>query len=50
LSLEGDKLSASHPGCFTPGEKAASTLWIGGWMGSRASLDGVEKREVPSPH
>jgi hypothetical protein len=27
-----------------PGERAAGTHWIGGWVGPRAGLDAVEKR------
>jgi hypothetical protein len=32
---------------FTPGEKAPSTFWIGGWVGPRAVLDAVVKRKIP---
>jgi hypothetical protein len=32
-----------------PREKAPGTHWIGGWMGSRAVLDAVMKRKIPSP-
>jgi len=28
-------------GRFIPGERAPGTRWIGGWMDSRAGLDGV---------
>jgi hypothetical protein len=42
--VEGE-WSASRPGRFTPGEKAPSTHWIGGWVGPRAGLDDVEKRK-----
>jgi hypothetical protein len=44
-ALAGDEWSASRPGRFTSAEGAHGTHWIGGWMGSRASLDGVEKRK-----
>jgi hypothetical protein len=37
--------SASRPGCFTARERAPGTHWIGGWVGPRAGLDGVEKRK-----
>jgi hypothetical protein len=30
---------------FTPGERAADTHWIGGWVGPRACLDPSEKRK-----
>jgi hypothetical protein len=36
--LDGGEWSASLPGRFTPG-----THWIGGWVGSRAGLDAVNK-------
>jgi hypothetical protein len=38
-ALVGGEWSASRPGKFTPG-----THWTGGWVGSRAGLDDVEKR------
>jgi hypothetical protein len=37
--------STSHPGRFTPGERAPVTLWIGYWVGPRAGLDDVEGRK-----
>jgi hypothetical protein len=43
LALVGGEWSASRPGLFTPGERAPSSHWIGGWVGPRASLDNVEK-------
>jgi hypothetical protein len=30
---------------FTPGERAPSTHWTGGWVNLRAGLDDVEKRK-----
>jgi hypothetical protein len=42
--------SASGPGRFTPRERALFTHWIGGWVGTRAVLDAVVKRKIPSPH
>jgi hypothetical protein len=44
----GGELSASRPGHFTPKERAPRTNWIGGWVGSRAVLDTVVKRKIPS--
>jgi hypothetical protein len=41
-ALVGDEWSASHPGRFTPEERAPGTHWIGGWVGPRTGLD-VEK-------
>jgi hypothetical protein len=43
--LDGSNL-ASRPGRFTPREGANSTHWIGGWVGPRAGLDAVEKRNL----
>jgi hypothetical protein len=48
-ALDGCEWSASHPGGFNPREGAPGTHWIGGWVGPRASLDVVVKRETPSP-
>jgi hypothetical protein len=44
--------SASCPTFFTPspGERAPGTHWIGGWVGSKASLDAVGKRKIHIPH
>jgi hypothetical protein len=39
-------MEASCPSCFTPGERAPGTHWIGGWVGLRAILGTVEKREI----
>jgi hypothetical protein len=35
--------SASCHSHFTSGERAPSTYWIGGWVGSRAGLDNMVK-------
>jgi hypothetical protein len=48
-ALDRYELSASHPGRFTPKERAHGTHWIGGWVGSRAVLDAVVKRKISSP-
>jgi hypothetical protein len=37
-ALVGGEWSASQPGRFTTG-----THWIGGWVGTRACLDDMEK-------
>jgi hypothetical protein len=34
----------SRPGRFTPPEKEPTSHWIGGWLGPRAGLDDVKKR------
>jgi hypothetical protein len=44
-ALAGSEWLASHPGRLTPGEKAPSAHWIGGWVDPRAGLDDVEKRK-----
>jgi hypothetical protein len=43
LGSVGGEWSASRLGLFTFGERAPGTHWIGGWMGSEANLDDVEK-------
>jgi hypothetical protein len=42
-ALAGGEWSASRPCRFTPGERAPSTHWIGGWVGPRAGMDDLEK-------
>jgi hypothetical protein len=49
-ALDGGEWSASRPGRFTPRERVLGTHWIGGWVGSRAILDVVVKRKIPSSH
>jgi hypothetical protein len=44
-TLVGGEGSASHPGCFTPGERAPGTHWIEGWANPGADLDDLEKRK-----
>jgi hypothetical protein len=41
-ALDWGEWSASRPGRYTPGERASSTHWIGGWVVPRAGLDDVE--------
>jgi hypothetical protein len=43
--LGGGEWSASHPGSFTPGERASDTHWMGGWVNPGAGLDDLEKRK-----
>jgi hypothetical protein len=45
-ALFWDEGSASHPGHFTPGEKAPGTHWIGYRVGPRVALGAVRKRKV----
>jgi hypothetical protein len=49
-ALDGSEWSASHPGHFTPRERAPGTHWLGGWVGPRAILDVVVKNKIPSLH
>jgi hypothetical protein len=48
--LDGGEWSASRPGLFTPRERGPVARWIRGWMGPRAGLDTVVKRNLPSPY
>jgi hypothetical protein len=48
-ALDGYEWSGYRPGRFTPTERDPGTHWIGGWVGPRAVLDAVVKREIPSP-
>jgi hypothetical protein len=43
------EVSGQLDGRFTPRERGPGTHWIGGWVGSRAVLDAVVKRKIPSP-
>jgi hypothetical protein len=49
LAVDGGEWSASRTGSFTPRKRVPGTLWIGGWVGSKAVLDAVVKRKIPSP-
>jgi hypothetical protein len=33
LELDEGEWSASHPSCFTAGDSAPTTHWLGGWVG-----------------
>jgi hypothetical protein len=44
-ALVGGEWSTSRPGCFTPGERAPGTHWIGGWVDLRAGLDDLDNRK-----
>jgi hypothetical protein len=48
-ALDGGEWPALRSGRFTPRERAPGTHWIGGWVGTRAVLDAVVKRKIPSP-
>jgi hypothetical protein len=44
-ALVGGEWSVSRSGCFTLGERAPGSHWIGDWVGPIAGLDDVEKRK-----
>jgi hypothetical protein len=46
---DGGEWSASRPGRFKPRKRVPGTHCIGGWVGTRAGLDAVVKRKIPSP-
>jgi hypothetical protein len=51
-ALVGGEWSASRPDCFTPGERALGTHWIGDWVDPKVGLDDVEKKKfltLPGP-
>jgi hypothetical protein len=48
MALSGGKWSASRPRRFTPKERASVTHWIGDGVDSRAVLDAVGQRKIPS--
>jgi hypothetical protein len=37
------------PAALHPGKEPSDTYWIGRWVGTRAVLDAVVKRKIPSP-
>jgi hypothetical protein len=47
--LVGDEWSASHPGRFTPVERAPGTYWIEGWVGPKTGLDDVHRQILSLP-
>jgi hypothetical protein len=47
--LDRGEWSAPRPGRLTLREKVPGTHWIGVWVGSRAVLDALVKRKIPSP-
>jgi hypothetical protein len=48
-ALDGGEWSASGPCRFTPGKGASSTHCIGGWVGPRAGMNVMEKRNISCP-
>jgi hypothetical protein len=48
-ALGGGKWAASRTSRFTPRERSRGTHWIGSLVGSRAIMDAVVKRKIPSP-
>jgi len=49
MEVDG-QLHASAAGRFTPWEGATGTHLIGSWMGSKAGLYAVVKRNYPGPY
>jgi len=49
-AMDWGEWPAGHSSHFTPRERAPSTHWLEEWVGSRASLDTVAKRKIPSPY
>jgi hypothetical protein len=47
-ALVGDEWPPLRSYRFTPGERAPGSHFIGGWVGPRADLDNVEKRNFLS--
>jgi hypothetical protein len=47
-ALDGGEWLALRPGRFSPRERAPDTHWIGGRVSTRAVLDAVMKRKIPS--
>jgi hypothetical protein len=45
-ALVGGEWSAKRSGRFTPGERAPGAHSIGGWVGPRAGLDDMQRREI----
>jgi hypothetical protein len=50
LTLDGGESSVSRSGRFTPRERAPVIHWIGSWVGPRAGLVMVSKRNISTPH
>jgi hypothetical protein len=48
-ALDRGEWPASRPGRFTRKERDPGIHWIGGWAGTRAVLNAVVKRTIPSP-
>jgi hypothetical protein len=47
-ALDGGQSLAPHSFHFTPMERTAINHWIGSWMGHRANLNMVEKKNIPA--
>jgi hypothetical protein len=48
-AIDGGEWSDSRSSRFTSRERAPGTHWLGGWVGPRAGLDTVEKRNSQHP-
>jgi hypothetical protein len=49
-ALDGGEWSASRFSRSTARERVPGTHWRGGWVGPRAVVDALVKRNIPSPH
>jgi len=49
LTLRWRQVSASCPGCFTPGERASGNHWQEGCMGPTTSLEAMDNRNISCP-
>jgi hypothetical protein len=47
--IDGGEWLASRPGRFTSVERTSGISWMGGWLGSTASLDAVKQIKVFLP-
>jgi hypothetical protein len=47
-AVYGDGRLTSCPNCYTSGERASSTQWIGGWVSPRARVDIVGAKKSAS--
>jgi hypothetical protein len=48
-ALDGGEWLASRPNSLTFRERVPSTDWIFGWVGLRADLEAIAKRNLPAP-
>jgi len=49
LGTRGCRVVSVTPRHFTTGRGATSFLWLGGWVGSRTGLEGLQQRQIRCP-